>query len=670
MRKGSIILSLALVVALIIGGCGDDPSQEFIDAQDEIASETQDEIASETEEKQKEVSPTTMRDPRSDIVIEEGTLDELFNKYGPKDMSQEEIDSLVESIEWTSNDEISILGSSEAKRGGNFTYGMTSYPATLRTEGENSSYVFNSQLENLVYQGMTTLDPITMETIPVLANKWNIADDQKTFFFHIDPEAHWRDGQKVRSFDYVASWDLFTADDLRDPFTQDYWHKFERPVALTEDIVMVKAKGVEWRLFMAASGMTVYPEHEIGRITAEDYMDDYNNKMPVGTGPYYFDEAETNQYIKLIRNDNFWAEDKERYQGMYNFDKIRFVFYTEDSILLEKFKAGDIDFQHIGMARRWAEEYTADNWEQIDKNHVIKQRVYNHAPNGMSGIILNMRKWPFDDKKVRKAFSYLRNRQKLMETIFYNEYAYMDSYFPNSPYENPDNEKIRHDPIYAEELLEEAGYEIGPSGFLEKDGRVLELTMNYSDDNRVETVLQEDMEYLGIKLNLRQVDWARHIRDLNERNFRLISIAYSGLLFPNPEGQFHSRFADKDNTNNVWGFKNDRVDEITEAYNLEFNVEKRIQMLREMDSILMDEYMTMLAWYSDNIRLLYWNKFNMPEFVIDRFTSASNAHTSAISYWWYDEDKADKLDEVVDSGEKLPGQPDSVNYWEPYQRDY
>lgn len=654
----SVFWSLTLALAIFLTGCGGDKSEKV------AQNKAPDKSSSAAEQTENSVKPDTLRSPRSDMKITEGTLEELFSKYGPEEMDQAEIDKQIASIKWTTNENASALGSSEAKKGGTFVYGMTSYPATLRTEGENSNSVFNTQLSALVYQSMTGLDTITMETVPGLADKWAIGEDKQTFYFHVDPKAKWTDGNKVRSFDFVSSWDFLTSDGLKDPFTQDYWHKFDRPVALSESIVMIKAKGVEWRLFMSAGGMTVYPEHIIGRITAEEYMNDYHQKLMPGTGPYLFDSAETNQFITLKRNPDFWCKDKPTYKGMYNFEKIRYVFYTEQPILLEVFRAGEIDFQTIGVARRWAEEYTAEAWEPIANNHVVRQRVYNDAPNGMSGIVMNMRRWPFNDKKVRMAFSHLRNRKKLMETIFYNEYVYMDSFFPNSPYANPDNVEIRYDPDYAIELLSEAGYEIGDSGYLEKDGKVLELTLNYMGDNRVETLFQEDMEYAGIKINLRQVDWARQIRDLNERNFTILSIAYSGLLFPNPESSFHSKFADLDNTNNVWGFKNDRVDELSVAYNTEFDVNKRIEMVQEIDKYLVDKYMTMLGWYSNNIRVLYWNKFGTPEFVISRFTSASNAHTTPIEYWWFDDKKSAALKAAKANESKLPAEPEIVKYWE------
>ena len=39
-------------------------------------------------------------------------------------------------------------------------------------------------------------------------------------------------------------------------------------------------------------------------------------------------------------------------------------------------------------------------------------------------------------------------------------------------------------------------------------------------------------------------------------------LAYSGLVYPNPESSMRSHLADENDNNNVWGFKSDRVDEL------------------------------------------------------------------------------------------------------------
>ena len=166
---------------------------------------------------------------------------------------------------------------------------------------------------------------------------------------------------------------------------------------------------------------------------------------------------------------------------------------------------------------------------------------------------------------------------------------------------------------------------------------------------------------------MKNVSWATHTQDLNKRNFKIIGIGFTSLLFPNPEHAYHSKYADPENTNNIWGLKNARVDEICEEYNNEFDIQKRIKLIQELDLILTSQYMSVLTFYSDDLELLYWNKFGMPEFVLDRIESLSYWEYMITKYWWYDE-KADKaLQEAKGKEVMLPGRPYEVKYWEKYR---
>jgi microcin C transport system substrate-binding protein len=289
----------------------------------------------------------------------------------------------------------------------------------------------------------------------------------------------------------------------------------------------------------------------------------------------------------------------------------------------------------------------------------------------VSGIAFNIRKPPFNDIRVRKAIAHLYNREKMMDKLFFNEYEYTDSFYPNSPYENPNNPKIRFDPDKAVELLEKAGWlqrNRNSDGWLTKDGKIFELNLNYvqKSSERIMTIFQEDLKDVGIKLNLKQVTWATDIKEVGERNFKMSSRAYSGLLFPNPESSMHSKFADMKNNNNIWGLKNERIDEICEKYPLMFDPEKRIKAIREIDGIVSQLHLYAFGWYSAHTRLLFWNKFGMPPYIL----SKTGDHRSLVNLWWFDKDKAEKLRQAIKNNTELPVGETIVKWWdEHYPRE-
>lgn len=621
------------------------------------------------------ISCCEQEESAQEVPIEIANEEELMEKYGPKDLTEEQVDSIIKSIDWTTNKKPSILGSKNAKKGGQLTLGQTGYPATLRPVGENSSYTFNFILQSLIYETLLGLDPITLEYVPIVADKWCMKEDKKTYLFHINPKARWEDGYPVTSFDFVATWDLLIDESLREPFQSDLWGKYERPVALTKDILMVKAKSVDWRLFLYMSNsLFVFPEHIIGKISAEKFMEDYNTKMLIGSGPYVFEEAKVNESVTIERNPDWWGKDLKTNRGLFNFDIVKVLFYTEEKLVEENFKKGntDIYWAHSGVIQKWVNEFVPEKMDGIKYNHIIKQKIHTQAPASKAYFAFNLREEPFKDIRVRKAFYLLINRKKILEKFLYNQYQYLDSYYPNSFYKNKNNPKIRYNPEKAIELLEEAEYSqknLNDDGYIVKDGKAFELTLNIlkGNDTRIETFLQEEFKSVGIKINLKNVSWATHLKDMHKRNFKIIRRLTTSLLFPNPEHVFHSKYADQDNTNNVWGIKNSRVDEICEKYNNEFDIKKRIKLIQELDSILTNQYMSAFTFYSDDLELLYWNKFDMPEFVLDRIESLGFWELIITKYWWYDEEADRALQEAKGKEVMLQGRPYEVNYWEKYR---
>jgi microcin C transport system substrate-binding protein len=609
---------------------------------------------------------------------------DLIDKYGPKDLNEEQIDSIIKSIDWTTNETPNILGNKEAKKGGTAVFGYSNYPPTLRTYGENSNELVTQMLTRITYETLLKIDPLTYEYIPGLADKWSISEDKMTYFFHINEKAKWQDGKPVKAFDVVATYDLLIDEGIRDPYYNTFYStKYERPVALTPNIIMVKARLLQWSLFLYFSSDTyVLPEHIITRIEPSEYLTKYNNEMMPGSGPYSFDKAIPNQYIILKRDTSWWAAECPLNKNLFNFDKIKIIFYTDETVLYENFKKGNIDiapYIYPHTINKWVEEFSLKKSAAVKKNHIIRQKIHCEKPAEHGGFAFNIREEPFNDIRVRKAISLLFNRSKIIKKLFYNEYKHMDSYYANSIYENKNNPRIRYNPEEAIRLLEEAGYSqknLNEEGYIVKNGKPFELNLNFyrSDDTRIETLLQEELKKVGIKLNLKKVTWAKHVKDLDERNFKIIWINYTTLLFPDPESSVHSKYADKPNTNNIYGFKNKRVDEICEEYNKEFDFNKRKKLIQELDSILVSNYLMALNWYSDNIKILYWNKFGTPEFVISGVSYSGEVTFRFLevitTFWWYDEKAGEALQEAKSTETVLPAKSSEIKEWEKLKERY
>ena len=572
------------------------------------------------------------------------------------------------TYEWNESVDKTFFGDPKASKGGTLNYIHSLFPRTMRVLGQNSSQVLNSRtILALCYQGLLSQHPTTLEFIPALASHWKISDDKMTFEFRINPDARWWDGRQVTSEDVIATWDLRMDETILSPAEQITYGKFERPVAKSKYLVSVKSKTVNWRNFLYFSTMALHPHHILKDLDGTAFLEEYAFSVIPGTGPYILkDENIKNQESYTFeRRDDFWAAKSPFNRHKYNFDKIKVsVVKDNDALQYEKFKKGEQDIFNVQRSRRWIEE---TDFEATKNGWVKKQRVFSEKPAGTSGYYFNMRQWPFDDKRVRYAFCYLYDREKMNKEMYYSEYGMMNSLYSGSIYENKNNNPFKHNPSEAVRLLKEAGYTTRNSdGWLvhSETNRVLsfEIVIQKTSAYMVTPVQQMLKEY-GIDMQIKFMDYNTMIKNVNARNFNVCLLAYSGLVYPNPEGSLRSTLADQDDNNNVWGFKSPRVDELLDEYDICFDQKRRVDIIREIDGIFSDVHPIAFSIARNYSRMMWWDKFGYPEWMFSRYVGE---YWDSLYYWWYDGSKNSNLKDAIETGKSLPLKPIDMKYWPTY----
>jgi len=563
---------------------------------------------------------------------------------------------------WETNTDFDLIGDPRAVKGGVLRQAMPDFPATLRYIGPNLS-VWNAMVHGLVYESLLGLHPVTLEYIPAVATHWQISPDRLTYRFRLDPNARFSDGMPVTSEDIIASWRLMVDKTVQDPLRNALYGQFEQPVAESKYIVRIRSREPGWTALYYLSGLPVYPAHVLKGLDGARYLREYNDKMLPGTGAYTIATADLDKgrSVRIRRRTDYWAEKHRRNIGTGNFDEIREIVVRDPNLEFEMVKRGDLDYYAVRRAQMWVEEL---NFDQIQRGQLQKRKVWNHAPNSIQGIAFNTRRPPFDDLRIRKALRHLFNRELMIEKLTYNEYIQMDSMYPGTIYENPNNEKIRFDPQTAVRLLADAGWkDRNAQGQLVRNGVPLAVEVLYYSQasERFLTIYQEDLRRVGITLNLRYVTPETAFKLLDERQFGMFSVGYGGGgPFPLPEQFFHSAQADQTASTNISGFKDPRVDKLIAAYDLEFDVKKRAALLRDLDGIVSATHHYLLEWYAPYQRVVFWNKFGYPNGVFTRIGD----YRDVVALWWFDPQKNSELQaSLKDPSKKLAVGPADDRYW-------
>lgn len=568
-------------------------------------------------------------------------------------------------------DELKYFGDSRATKGGKITTIISRFPFNFLPFGRNSNLTENSIIEALVYECLLGTHPTTRDYVPAVATHWKIAPDKMTYTFRIDPNARFSDGTRVTAEDVVATWKLKMDETILDPSQQLTYGKFEEPKVISKYILEVKSKELNFRnLLYFAANIYILPAHVIGKLTGTEFIEKHQFSMVPGSGPYIIldNDIKKGQQYSLTRRDDYWAKDYPMSKYAANFDRIQFdVVEDQTNLEYEKFKKGDQDF--FLFTSITTDKWLNDKYPAVEKGWIQKRRVFTDAPFGTSGVAFNMRKPPFNDVRVRKAFAHLFNRESIIKNLLFDEYLPTDSHNDNSEFESPENPKVRYDPELAASLLKEAGWTTkNAEGILMKNGKP--FVLEFGIPKQVEKFVmfyQKDLRTAGIDLQVKIQDGNTLFKNAMARNFTVWWENWSGLLTPNPETSYLSKLADVPDNNNVTGFKNPRVDELCKQYDTTFDHATQVKIIMEIDKIVGETYMDALAWYPKGIRIAYWNKFGMPEFVLPRFTQFGYLDLYIFGTWWYDAGKAKAVEDAKKASTSLPVGDIPVLYWKNFK---
>ncbi|MBW2664050.1 MAG: ABC transporter substrate-binding protein [Deltaproteobacteria bacterium] len=552
------------------------------------------------------------------------------------------------------SDKPNPLASTEAVLGGEISIFAGQYPKSLNYYLDNN--VLSAEIFGAMYETLLTVNPVTLDYEPGLAEKWLISDDKKSFTFYMDKRAKWSDGKPVTAHD--VKW---TYDTIMDPKNLTGSHKldmerFQPLVVIDKHTIRFTAKTVHWKNLSVAGGFHILCRHAF---EGKDF-NRVNFEFPVVSGLYILGKMDEGLYISLERRSNWWNKKARRFRGTGNFQTIIFKFFAERENAFEAFKKGMIDLFPIYTARIWINETKG---EDFANNRIIKQKIYNYHPVGFQGFAMNMRKPPFDDVRVRKAMAFLLDRRKMNSALMYSQYFLHRSYFEDLyTKENPcPNMLVPFDKEKAGNLLRQAGWEVNSkTGFLEKNGKRFSfrfLSRNSSSEKFL-AIFAEDLKDIGIELVIDKKDWAAWARDMDEYNYQMTWAAWGFGVFKDPESMWLSKEADRKGGNNITGFKNLEVDNLIEKQKEIFDVNERNKIYRKIDQIVYNAAPYVLLWNINYTRLLYWNKFGTPDIVLSKYGSESSANT----YWWLDEDSRDDLYDAMKNKLYLPPKNSSVYF--------
>jgi len=550
--------------------------------------------------------------------------------------------------------EFDPIASNEAVPCGAINLWGSSFPKSLNVWEDNNS--ISAEVMSMLFEPLVTLHSTEDRPVGILADKWEISTDGKTYTFHINPLARWSDGVRITAEDVQFYYDVIMNPKNLTPIFKVGLSRFARPVVVDTLTLSVTAKEAHWGNFWEAAGLNAFPKH----VWKDSTFDNIRFDFPVVSGPYRIKELVKDHHLELERRHDWWGRSKAWNYGKFNFETLRYRFMEDQTKGLEALKKQDFDVYPIYSAAIWAKQ---TDFDAVQKNWVVRQRVFNKEPIGFQGFSINLRLPKFQDIRVRKALALLLDRQLMSEKYMYNQYFLLNSYFPDlfPNNQNPKAPQFAFQPDTARALLAQAGYKVNAKGVLEKNGQALSITfLTQSTDLRHLTKYVEDLKAVGVDAKIEQLAWSSLTKRLDEFDYDMYWASFGGGRLRDPEASWASKTADQKGSNNYPGFKDKVVDSLIELQKTEMDLGKRNEILRSLDERLTQQIPYVLLWQADHHRILYWNRFGHPKSVFDKF----DREDAILSYWWVDAKKDAALAQARADGKPLAAEIADVKYGE------
>lgn len=498
----------------------------------------------------------------------------------------------------------------------------------------------------------------------LVAESIETPEDRSWVIFNLRPEARFHDGSPITADDVIFSFNILVEKG------QPYYRAIYGNVAKVEKLGPRKVKfsfkpGENRELPLILGGLAVLSKtYWKGRDFSRTTLD-----APLGSGPYRLETFDAGRSVTYRRVKDYWAKDLPVNVGRFNFDRIRYEYYRDPTILREALKAGDLDFRAENQSKAWA---TAYDIGAVKDGLLIKRNFPHQRSAGMQAFVFNLRRPMFQDRRVREALVQLFDFQWTNRNLFYGQYTRTNSYFANSELASsglPKGEELKilerfrgrvpeevftkafKLPVYdgsgniragirrAIRLLKQAGWSVRDKKLVDPAGQPMqfEFMLISPEFERVVLPYVRNLGKLGIKATVRLIDPSQYVNRMNSFDFDMVVGGWGQSLSPGNEQRIYwsGASADTPGSRNYAGIKNPVVDELIEMVIAAPDRESLVQRTRALDRVLLWGHYVIPNWHIPYDRMIYWDKFGVPEKIPMLGTS--------FLAWWIDPAKARAL---------------------------
>jgi microcin C transport system substrate-binding protein len=494
----------------------------------------------------------------------------------------------------------------------------------------------------------------------LLADDVAVAPDRLSATFRIHPQARFHNGAPVLAADVLHAYTQLTGK-LAAPQYRSMYAEVKAVIVLSERLVRFDFVVPNPELPLVVGAMPVF-SRDWG---AGKPFDKIVSELPIGSGPYRPASSAMGRDITYVRDPAYWGANLPSRKGLFNFDRITFKIYLDETSRFEGLKAGEYDFMREFISRNWARQYTG---KQFASGELVKRAFGNRNPGDFQGYVFNLRKEKFQDARVRQAIGLAMDFEWMNRQLFYGLYKRVNGYFPNSEFHaeglpKPDElalleplrarlkpavfgavplspstappGSLRQNLRQAQALLREAGWSYRDGALRNAKGEA--FTLEFLNDQpsliRIVGPFQKALEKLGITMTYRVVDFSLSKQKMDAFDFEITTLRLPGSTAPGSEllERFGSAAATTPGSSNVWGIADPAIDALLQKVVTAKTRPELGAAMRALDRVLTHGYYSVPQYYGDAFLIGFRPApFVLPPVIPPYY----QADTWAMSTWW------------------------------------
>ncbi len=483
-------------------------------------------------------------------------------------------------------------GSSAGKKGNLLRLNIYTEPPTLDSRKATDSTSANVLI--MLFEGLTRIGT-DHRPHPAVAESIEISPDKKTYTFRLR-NARWSNGKPVTSEDFLYAWRT-----ILDPkFPGTYAYKFyviENAKEVREGKLPLSALGVQapdsktlivklkypTPYFLELTAFpTYYPVYKAGDLANPDWAGE-GGPHYVSNGPFQLKKWEHESEILVTKNPYYWDAASVKLAG------IDLAMIDDTTTEFYMFEMDELDWSGSPLSNLPPEFIPA---------LIQEHKVHFYPSSAAYYYKLNTLRFPLNNQKIRKALGYAINRHDIVTHITQAGQEPATAFVPDMPGWTSSHLFKDNDVEEAKRLFDEG---LKESGLTRETFPKLTLSYNTNREHQkiAQAIQNQWKEVLGIEVELVHYDWKVYLSRISHQEFDIARMGWVGdfndpVSFLDP---YKYKNEPGEGGNNNTGWESPEYIALLNAAERETDLEKRSEILREAEAILINDMPVIPIYY-------------------------------------------------------------------------